>query len=503
MESYQCFSKVKSGTSGEVSDREPASGLLDRRELLKRGGATLLAALPVASSAPAPAQARRPKKVIVGGGGIAGLSCAYELMKRGHEVTLLEASGRAGGHVKTVHDPFPGGLYADVGAEHSYFPGYTLYKQYVEEFGLTLLPYPRRHNLLRFFGGKMYTEDDLHSRRVLGGLGFNQREINYLTDNPWWNIPLIYIQRYVDRIEKEDTPFGWGLDDLDLMGLTDLLKREGASAGVVGSGEVYGGSGGSALEYIWNAAMKKLRGAPLLDRDVFRIRGGNQGMTDAFVTRLGERVRLGCPVEGIEHGASGVTVTYRESRQKKKMEADYVVCCMSALMLRQIPVTPRWPEDKGYIIRNMPYYTAVRVVFQSRTKFWERDGVSPNMQFDNPTLNECWQMAEDVETQRGIIIGTAAASASAEEALAAFRKYYPGKSEDIEQVVIVNWATHPWAMGCERINYPPGELHKFWPRVTEPCGRIHFAGAYAANISWGQEAALESANRAAQAVDAA
>jgi len=502
MESYKCFGKVKSWTSGEVSDSEPVSGLLDRRELLKRGGVALLAALPVASSVPAPAQARRPKKVIVGGGGIAGLSCAYELTRRGHDVTLLEASGRAGGHVKTIRDPFPSGLYADVGAEHCYFPGYTLYKQYVEEFGLALLPYPRRHNMMRFFGGKRYTEEDLHSRSALGGMGFSPREIAYLEENPWWNLPLIYIQRYVDRIEKEDTPFGWGMDDLDRMTLTDLLKKEGASAAVTGP-DVYGGSRGSALEYIWNAAMKKLRGAPLLDRDVWRIKGGNQGMTDAFVARLGERVRLGCPLDGIEQGASGVTVTYREFDQKKKMEADYLVCCMSALMLRQISVTPPWPEDKGYIIRNMPYYTVARVVFQARTKFWERDGLSPNLELDDPALRECWQMAEDVETPRGILIGTAAGSASAEDALAAFRKHYPGKSEDIEQVVIHNWSTHPWAMGCERVNYPPGELHKFWPRVTEPCGRIHFAGAYAANMSWGQEAALESANRAARAVDAA
>ncbi len=34
------------------------------------------------------------KKVIVGGAGISGLSCAYELMKKGHEVVVLEASGR-------------------------------------------------------------------------------------------------------------------------------------------------------------------------------------------------------------------------------------------------------------------------------------------------------------------------------------------------------------------------------------------------------------------------
>jgi monoamine oxidase len=53
------------------------------------------------------------KKIIVGGAGIAGLCCAYELMKRGHEVTVLEASSRHGGHVFTVHDGLSDGLYAE------------------------------------------------------------------------------------------------------------------------------------------------------------------------------------------------------------------------------------------------------------------------------------------------------------------------------------------------------------------------------------------------------
>jgi monoamine oxidase len=48
-----------------------------------------------------------------------------------------------------------------------------------------------------------------------------------------------------------------------------------------------------------------------------------------------------------------------------------------------------------------------------------------------------------------------------------------------------------------------GELARFWPEVIRPCGRIHFAGAYAAQMSWGQEAALESANRVAEAIDRA
>ena len=57
----------------------------------------------------------------------------FELMERGHDVTVLEGSRRTGGHVKTIRDPLPDGLYADVGAEHFTNPGYDDYRRYVED----------------------------------------------------------------------------------------------------------------------------------------------------------------------------------------------------------------------------------------------------------------------------------------------------------------------------------------------------------------------------------
>ena len=102
-----------------------------RRDALKL--ATLLADV---THAAARGLARSPKRVIVGGGGIAGLCCAYELMKRGHEVTVLEASGSTGGHVRTVREGLADGLYADGGAQHFTKPGYDLYWGYVKEFNL-------------------------------------------------------------------------------------------------------------------------------------------------------------------------------------------------------------------------------------------------------------------------------------------------------------------------------------------------------------------------------
>src|ERR1700749_3437717 len=81
------------------------------------------------------------RKIIVAGAGISGLCCAYELMKAGHEVTVLEASGGHGGHVFTGRDGFSDGLYADYGADHITNPGYEKFFEYSREFNLTVLPY--------------------------------------------------------------------------------------------------------------------------------------------------------------------------------------------------------------------------------------------------------------------------------------------------------------------------------------------------------------------------
>ena len=226
-------------------------------------------------------------------------------------------------------------------------------------------------------------------------------------------------------------------------------------------------------------------------------------MTDAFAARLGERVHLGCPVTAIQHGASRATVTYREFGQERRRDADHIVSCISAVMLRQMAVTPAWPQAKAFVINEMPYYTRTRIVFQSRTRFWKTDGISPNWTPPDPHLQELWSMGDDVDTPRGILIGGAQPGVTASQALAAFSKLYPGKSADIEQVIVHDWSKESWAGMCERVPYKMGELARFWPEVTRPCGRIHFAGAYAAQMNWGQESALESANRAAGEIHAA
>ena len=55
-----------------------------------------------------------PQKVIIIGGGPAGLSAGYELKRAGHEVVILERQHRVGGRVKTIgNSHFYKGMWGD------------------------------------------------------------------------------------------------------------------------------------------------------------------------------------------------------------------------------------------------------------------------------------------------------------------------------------------------------------------------------------------------------
>jgi monoamine oxidase len=408
---------------------------------------------------------------------------------------VLEASNRTGGHVRTIREGFPDHLYADCGAEHFTYPGYEICYQYAKELGLTLLPYPHRDNQLFLIDGRMLTEKEAQQLRF-SRARYSENERKFLEAHPGASLTQLYLDRYCERITDEYQPYGVGLDALDYISLNELLRRDGASAAAID--EI--GSDSSALHVIWKRRIIEMRGIPEEPKIFFRVKGGNQGLPDAIAKRLGQRVRTNVPVTAIRRGASGVAVTIRTPDKLEQVEGDYLVCAMNAVMLSRIAVSPPWPAAKQFAIAHMPYTVESRPIFQSRTKFWKRDGLSGNLEFNSPILGPLWPTAGEVETERGIMIGTGSPGVTADQVQKLFQHYYPGRSADIERVLVVDWSQDPWATACEARDYQPGQLHKFWPAAIEPVGRVFFAGAYCDNQSWGMEAATRSAVRAARAI---
>lgn len=484
---------------------------MNRRQILK-AGAVLAAGLTLPRGF---AAARRPKKVIVAGAGIAGLSTAYELVRRGHEVTVFEASRRTGGHVKTIRDPLPAGLYADVGAEN--FPGrpaYSIVWDYIDEFGLTALQWNRHHDAYRKLGNRWVSEEIFTQRGELLGLGFTAREADFVLQKGLSELPLLYFEKYLDKFTDEYRPLGIGLDHLDTMLPADLMAKEGASEPAIRftrmgrqstADRPVGPDDPSALYRLWIMAIIRMRGLPQQPKDVFHLKDGNQVLTDALTQRLGARIRRNCPVRGIRHDARGVTVRTEENGRAVEFNADYVVVAMSPAMAFALEVTPAWPAAKSTALQYTPLGMQSRVLLQTRTPFWKGDIPSINLLTGDSRMGSVCETCTEVPGEKRLLFGSGQPVQTPEQTIEAFRKFYPGKAKDtIEQSLVHQWwKEEPTCVGCERAALTPGRLAQIWPAIIEPVGRIHFAGAGYDSLWRGLEAATRSGLRAVKAIDAA
>ncbi|MGA7538559.1 MAG: FAD-dependent oxidoreductase [Steroidobacteraceae bacterium] len=481
------------------------------KTLVAGAGASVIDSSIMAADAAAkttPAGRSEPGKVVIGGAGITGLCCGYELMKAGFDVTILEASGRYGGHVLTGRDGLSDGLYADFGADHITRPGYERLIEYAEKFNIPLVPYPNAEGAwlpyndddLRMVGGRSYTNRMLADPKTLAGLGFNSREVRFLSRHPWYELERFYLQPYVGRIKDPYHPLGIGRDDLDRIPVTEIYKREGASPAAIaylGEGET------SALYRIWRLAAMKSRGIPPSEGEMFRLQGGNEQLPMAFARRLGSRVKLAHPITAIRHGDAGVTVSYREYgyEEVKTLDADFFVNCISLAVFSGIPLTPPLSPAKRYVVDNLTYTSHPFYVFEASSRFWLADGFrSINMEFDHPDISSIWEVPTEMQTSRVILKAYGPGGLSPQRVLAAFRQVYPGKSDTIVQALTKDWTRDVLAPSCEMLPFPIGEMHKFWPQILQPEGRIHFAGTYADLLSRGMESCIRSAQRVARQI---
>ncbi len=473
---------------------------LDRRDFLK------LSAYAAAGLALDPGPlARRgsPRRIVILGAGLAGLSAASQLSEAGHDVVVLEAQRRPGGRVLTLREPFSDGLYAEAGAGR--IPEtHALTLHYVKAFGLELEPFfPTRGKQVLLVDGHRipYTKlEDVDMRAVTLDLTPEERRLGLA------GMEAKYVTDLLPRLGDIEAP-GWPppqLAGIDRMSFGDFLFQSGASPAAAAY---------VSLGFEKTSALDSLRDATHHHtRTLSKIRGGNDRLPKAFAARLSRLIRYGSPVVAIRQGTEGVeAVVESAAGAREPVRGDFLICAIPFTVLRSIPVEPAFPAYKRGVIDTISSGSVTRIELQTRRRFWEDRGENGFASIDRPM--EIWSPSWDQPGTRGLlqayVYEDLARRVCAEDdasrirfALDTLEKVHPGLAQNFEGGVAKCWDEDPWARGAYTL-YMPGQLSNGWNALIErPEGRIHFAGEHVSPYPGWMQGALWSGHRAAAAVNA-
>src|SRR5262249_12608846 len=205
---------------------------------------------------------------------------------------------------------------------------------------------------------------------------------------------------YFEAVREEVRGYpmdGWPFPQIEKyknISLKDFLKRQGASNDAVRY-IAQGFEDDSLMDFAHDATSHAV---PKL----WKIRGGNDRLPFAMADSLREKIRYGAAVQRIEQDAKGVRAIYTAAGQHHIESADRMICTIPFTVLRSIEVRPRWTPGKAEAIEKLYIGPVARVFVQTRTRFWEREGLNGFATVDQPM--EIWSPTYKTPGKRGIVM---------------------------------------------------------------------------------------------------
>jgi monoamine oxidase len=443
------------------------------------------------------------KKVLVIGGGMAGLVAAHELQRQGHKVTVLEAQNRVGGRIYTLRT-FAPGLYAEAGAMR--IPrAHTLTLEYCRQFGLPLREFVTGNpkGLVHVGGVRLTMQQALEQPDMLP-FELAAHETGR-TSEDLWQEATADIRALVEQAGDE----AWEeiVQRYDEYSLYEFLKEKGFSEGAI---EYY-----AVMNFLesdmHNALVEILRedlGRAYVD--MVEIEGGMDRLPVAFYHQLQDRVRMGVEVRAIEQDESGVTVHCRQGPDRYSLHGDYAICTVPFSVLRTIE--RRFSREKERAIRQLNYHASTKVVVQVRRRIWEEhDGIYGGASVTDLPIRRLNYPTPDPTTTRGALLasytwgqdalqwGSMDVETRVEQALEDLEQLHPGITEEFEVGDSHAWYGDRWARGAFAM-FTPGQQTSLHDAIVKPEGRVYFAGEHCSLYHAWIQGALESGIEAARAI---
>jgi monoamine oxidase len=483
-------------------------------------------------------------RVVVLGGGIAGLVAAYELKALGYDCTVLEARSRPGGRNWTVRG----------GDTVTFMDGTTQRctwdEGHYQNFGPGRLPsiHPQILGYCRKLGVELQVEVNMSRSAFLQN------------DNAYGGKPVVMRQAENDTrghvsellmkcMNQGALDAEFSTEDrtrmLDFLRVYGPLDQAGKYAGSDRAGYAKTAGGGDDAGVLSEPIdMHTLLDASFwqgmlfdeqfdMQATMFQPVGGMDRIAYAFAKSLGDIVQYNAPVTEIHKTSKGVRVDYKQNGSAKSIEAEFCICTLPLTILKKIPNDLSAPYKK--VIDECSYSAAYKIAWESR-RFWEQDyNIYGGLEFVNTGCSPIWFPSAGLFSDRGVFVSgytdelnTSFARLSLEDKFAESRKsierLHPGHGKELEKPVYVCWGKIEYNEGSWIRSYGHGQqrapgvgltrqtgqaqqagaartqTNPGYETLIEPDGPIIFAGDHVSHIVAWQEGAALSALRAVQQV---
>lgn len=502
------------------SHREAAK--LTRRQLL--GGTAAAAGLAMVGCRPfaattggsggGGATGRQPRVVVVGGG-IAGLTAAYRLHTRS-DVRVLEAQDRVGGRMFSLRGLFAGQV-AEIGGE-LIDTGHVHIRKLAEELSIELddfaLDGVGLDRDVLFFKGRRIEEHELveafvpvSHRMVWDRATLEGDWVTHREPNGGETLDRTPLSEWLAGIETQPwlrklldvaftTEYGLELAEQSALNLLLLLDPNPIPFRVFGDSD-----------------------------ERFHVKTGNDSIPRALAKRLADRVELNAQVEAVSKRPDGTfAVEVRREGTSETLTADHVVMAVPFTLLRQREKGP-WirlddnlgiPEVQKRAIRELGYGTNSKLMVGFDERIWRR----PELPYrsNGSTVTDlpyqlCWETSRLQPEKTGILTnftggrhGLELGEGTQEEQAIKFvndlEHVFPGiaqKRMNFKHYRAL-WPTYEWTRGSYSC-YRPGQWTAFGGEEGRRVGNLHFAGEHTSESAAGfMEGGCESGERVAEEI---
>ena len=429
------------------------------------------------------------QRVLVVGGGLAGLVAARDLIARGADVQLLEARERLGGRVWTVQDKDFSDVPLELGGE--FIDGeHAAIRSLCHELKLTLLPI-----LKDGFGLAL----DVNGRVQL----FNgQRQI--------WSDFKQVLSRETDALRTDECD--WNSTTAQAIAphsIQALLDARGASREVKAMVEGLRGFFLADADQLSALVGVELAMQPIDPGHVTlsRIKGGNDRLVQALAKAKGLKIALKSIVTRIDQDDRGVRVHVNDGSKKGAvMAGDYLVLATPAPIARTLEFTPAIPATLRKAWQALESGPATKAHVRFDKGWWRKPG-RPRAWGSNLDTGAIWETSGTGPAGLTMLAGGRASRALRDlleeggPQRVIRRLSWLGEPEDARDFRSISWELDPFAKGGYAV-FGTGFRPEWRAELSRAFGRIALAGDHTSRKWQGyMNGAVESGHRAARDIE--